>query len=138
MVHGDDKGLVLPPMVAGFQVVIVTVGLKATSADAEKHKVKQTAMDYYMKLSQAGVRVKLDESDHSPGWKFNYWEMKGVPLRLEVGPMDIQKGQFVMAKRNSLDPKAGKVFGQDATVAEDVRRTLDAIQDELYNAALAE
>jgi len=138
MVHGDDKGLVLPPMVAGFQVVIVIVGMKATTPDAERQKVKTTAMDYYMRLSQAGVRVKLDERDQSPGWKFNYWEMKGVPLRIELGPMDIEKGEFVMAKRNISDPKASKVTGKAASVEEDVKRTLDTIQSEMYAGALAQ
>merc|ERR1712050_403857 len=73
MVHGDDKGLVCPPNVAAYQVVIVIVGLKATTTDAERELVKSKAMEYYMKLSQAGVRVKLDERDQSPGWKFNFW-----------------------------------------------------------------
>lgn len=138
MVHGDDKGMVLPPRVAGWQVVIVPVGMKASSTDDERHQVKSKCMEYYMKLSSADVRVKLDESDHSPGWKFNYWEMKGVPMRLEIGPMDIQKGSFVMAKRNILDTKAGKVFGKDAQVVEDVKRVLQDIHDEMYNKALTE
>merc|ERR1719162_2218362 len=137
MVHGDDKGLVLPPMVASFQVVIVPVGLKASSTEDERQNVRQVAMDYYMRLSQAGVRVKLDERDQSPGWKFNYWEMKGVPLRMELGPMDIEKGQFVMAKRNIME-KDGKVTGSDASVVEDVKRVLGDIHSELYAKALAE
>jgi len=138
MVHGDDKGLVLPPRVACWQLVIVIVGLKSGSTDAEKGEVKAKAMEYLMKLTQAGVRVKLDERDQSPGWKFNYWEMKGVPLRMELGPKDMEKGQFVLAKRNILDPKAGKVFGKDATIVEDVTKTLDEVQSELYENALKE
>lgn len=67
MVHGDDKGLVLPPRVAAFQVVIVPVGLKANSSEAEREEVRLKCMEYFGKLSSAGVRVKLDESDHSPG-----------------------------------------------------------------------
>lgn len=138
MVHGDDKGLICPPNVAAYQVVIVPVGLKATSSDDDRAKVRAKTYEYYMKLSQAGVRTKLDERDQSPGWKFNYWEMKGVPLRLELGPMDIEKGSFVMAKRNILDQKASKVTGKDATVADDVSRILKEIHEELYSGALAE
>merc|ERR1712014_490768 len=96
-------------------------------------------MSYYMQLKQAGVRVRLDDDNtNSPGWKFNHWEMKGVPLRIELGPMDIQKGEFVMAKRNVLDPKAGKVTGKNATLVEDVQKTLDSIQKELFDKATAE
>lgn len=100
MVHGDDRGLVLPPRCAGIQVVIVPVGIKATTPKEDEQAVAETCMRYYMALKQAGLRVKYDEDDRSPGWKFNYWEMKGVPLRLELGPMDVKKGEFVMAKRN--------------------------------------
>jgi len=138
MVHGDDKGLVLPPAVAGYQVVIVPVGIKATSPDEDKQQLASTAMEYYMKLKQAGIRVYLDDTDQSPGWKFNNWEMKGVPMRIEIGPQDIKKGQFVMAKRNIPDPKLAKVIGQHNKFEEDVRATLDAIQSELYDKVLAE
>jgi len=138
MVHGDDKGLVLPPAVAGYQVVIVPVGIKATSPDEDKQQLASTAMEYYMKLKQAGIRVYLDDTDQSPGWKFNNWEMKGVPMRIEIGPQDIKKGQFVMAKRNIPDPKLAKVIGQHNRFEEDVRATLDAIQSELYDKVLAE
>merc|ERR1719428_812235 len=109
MVHGDDKGLVLPPKVAGYQVVIVPVGIKATSTDDEKAQLAARVTEYYEALKQAGVRVKLDDDNtNSPGWKFHHWEMKGVPLRIELGPLDIKKGQFMMAKRN-IDSKEGKV-----------------------------
>merc|ERR1719217_815059 len=119
MVHGDDKGLVLPPNCACFQVVIVVVGLSAKTSEEDKEKVNITAMEYFMKLSQAGVRVHLDDRDgYSPGNKFNHWEMKGVPLRIELGLKDLEKGEFVMAKRNVADPKAGKVNGNHKTMVE--------------------
>jgi prolyl-tRNA synthetase len=139
MVHGDDKGLVLPPRVAGYQVVIVVVGLTAKSTDEEREKVNSTAMQYFMQLSQAGVRVHLDDRDgYSPGNKFNHWEMKGVPMRMEIGPKDIEKGEFVMAKRHILDTKLGKVSGKHATMVADVQKCLDDIQSELYTRALTE
>jgi len=91
-----------------------------------------------MKLQAAGVRVKFDERDHSPGWKFNYWEMKGVPLRMELGPKDVEKGEFVMAKRNVADPKAAKVVGKDKNMVEEVTNMLETIHNELYEKALKE
>merc|ERR1711879_685610 len=133
MVHGDDKGLVLPPQVAGVQVVIVPVGIKSSTPEDERQSLNTTAASYAAKLEQAGFRVKLDDGDQTPGWKFNYWEMKGVPVRLEIGPMDIKKGEFVMAKRNVLDPKEGKVVGHDATIVEDIQKVLLDIHTELYN-----
>jgi bifunctional glutamyl/prolyl-tRNA synthetase len=139
MVHGDDRGLVLPPRVASYQVVIVVVGLSAKSSEEEKQNLNGLAMQYYMQLSQGGVRAHLDDREgYSPGNKFNHWEMKGVPLRIELGPKDMEKGQFVMAKRNVADPKAGKVVGQHKTLVEDVQKTLEDIHNEMYSNALAE
>jgi len=138
MVHGDDKGLVLPPNAAGIQVVMVPVGIKATSTEEEKTTLAQVSKDYEKKLSDAGIRVLLDDDNSvSPGWKFNQWEMKGVPLRIELGPMDISKGQFMMAKRTVLDPKE-KVVGKHESLVEDVKRTLQEIHDQLYSKSLAE
>jgi len=138
MVHGDDKGLVLPPYVAGIQVVMVPVGIKATSTEEEKKTLAEVSKDYEKKLSAAGVRVLLDDDNSvSPGWKFNQWEMKGVPLRIELGPQDISKGQFMMAKRNVLDPKE-KVVGKHESMVEDVQRTLQQIHEELYSKSLSE
>mmetsp|Transcript_70775 Transcript_70775/g.166062 ORF Transcript_70775/g.166062 Transcript_70775/m.166062 type:complete len:723 (+) Transcript_70775:85-2253(+) len=139
MVHGDDKGLVLPPNIAGYQVVIVPVGIKANSTEEEKKTLKEVSESYAERLKAAGVRVHLDDDNtNSPGWKFNHWEMKGVPVRMELGPLDIKKGEFVMAKRNILDQKAGKVVGKHDTLEADVKRTLEEIHNELYAKALAE
>merc|ERR1712039_1047714 len=138
MVHGDDKGLVLPPRVAGFQVVIVACGIKNNSTEKEKKDLQDKAEEYYMKLQAAGVRVKFDERDQSPGWKFNYWEMKGVPLRIEVGPKDVDKGEFVMARRNAPPTQDAKLKGKHATLVADVRKVLDDMQSELYAKSLAE
>jgi len=138
MVHGDDKGLVLPPRIAPHQVVIVPVGLKAATPAEDKAAVCETVKRYAAVLRETGLRVKLDDSDATPGWKFNHWEMKGVPLRIEVGPMDIQKGEFVMAKRNIPDPKTAKVTGHDVSLVADVQRLLDEIQNDMYTKAVAE
>jgi len=139
MVHGDDKGLVLPPNVAGYQVVIVPLGIKASSTEEDKKSLADVSQSYTKRLRAAGVRVFLDDDNtNSPGWKFNHWEMKGVPLRMELGPLDIQKGEFVLAKRNILDQKAGKVIGKHDSLEDDVKRTLSDIHNELYSKALAE
>merc|ERR1719195_305538 len=137
MVHGDDKGLVLPPNVACYQVVIVPVGMKATTSAEDRKKLEDATMDYFTLLKEAGIRVKLDDSDNSPGWKFNNWEMKGIPLRIELGPMDLEKGEFVMSKRHILD-KSGKVTGKRDCLVETVQRTLKEIHSELYDRALSQ
>jgi prolyl-tRNA synthetase len=83
--HGDDKGLVLPPRVASVQVVIVPIPFK----DKEEEIFKQ-AEEIYKIIKKGGIRVQLDDkTNNNPGWKFNYWELKGVPIRLEIGPKDI-------------------------------------------------
>merc|ERR1719259_924667 len=111
MVHGDDQGMVLPPRVAAYQAVIIPAGLSKSTPEEAAQGVKHACMDFYMKLSQAGVRVKLDDGEeYTFGFKCNDWEMKGVPMRIEVGPKDLDKGTFVMAKRNKLG-KDGKVIG---------------------------
>ena len=94
MSHSDDNGLVLPPEVAPIQVVIVPVAMN-------KPGVLTAAREVEKKFKDAGYRVKLDDSDKSPGWKVSEWEMKGVPMRVELGPRDIEKGQVVFAKRNT-------------------------------------
>lgn len=93
MVHGDDNGLVLPPYVAPIQAVIIPV-----RADKDP-KVKETAEKLYNELKASGIRVKLDDSKKSVGWKFSQYEMKGVPVRIEVGPRDLQEGNVSLARR---------------------------------------
>jgi len=138
MVHGDDRGIVLPPHVACHQVVIVAVGINAKMSDDDKLKVNDTAMNYFMQLSQAGLRAHLDDREgYTSGNKFNHWEMKGVPLRLEVGLKDIEKGEFVLSKR-TVEDKTGKITGKHASMVKDVQRTLEEIHDEMYTKALAE
>ncbi|MDP3129765.1 MAG: proline--tRNA ligase, partial [Bacillota bacterium] len=92
MVHGDDSGLVLPPFVAPIQVIVIPIM-------GQKPEVATAAAAIKTQLELAGVRVKLDDSDKSPGWKFSEYEMKGVPLRVEIGPRDVLAGECVIVKR---------------------------------------
>ena len=96
MVHGDDQGLVLPPRLAPTQVVIVPI----FRTDEEKAAVLKTAKELKTRLAKANLRVTLDEREgFSPGWKFNDWEMRGVPLRVELGPKDLAKAACVLARK---------------------------------------
>jgi len=89
MYHGDDRGLVLPPRVASVQVVIVPIPFK----DQEQFVLAE-AEKVYQVIKKGGIRVHLDDkTNYNPGWKFNYWELKGVPIRLELGPKDIKAGE---------------------------------------------
>ena len=124
MVHGDDNGLVLPPLVAPTQVVIIPVQM-------QKEGVLAKAKEYQEALEKAGLRVKLDDSDHTPGWKFAEYEMKGVPLRLEVGPRDIQNGVVVLAKRNTGE----KLVTKAEDVVKEAQRLLEVIHQEMYQKA---
>lgn len=120
MAHGDQRGLVLPPVVAPVQVVIVPIA-------AKKGGVLEKCAEVKSSLEKAGVRVKLDDTDNSPGWKFNEWEMKGVPLRIELGPRDIEEGKALIFRRDtleknpySLDGLTDAVTGLLATVQKDM------------------
>jgi len=100
MVHSDDKGLVLPPRIAPIQVVIVPI----TMSGSDANKQRTVCADLAAQLKAAGVRVEVDDRDnYNPGWKYNFWEMKGVPLRLELGPKDLEKGQVRMVRRDNND-----------------------------------
>ncbi|XP_076011602.1 bifunctional glutamate/proline--tRNA ligase isoform X2 [Genypterus blacodes] len=102
MVHGDNRGLVLPPRVACLQVVIIPCGITASLPEQEKEALLAQCSKYLGKLQGAGIRAKTDLRDnYSPGWKFNHWELKGVPIRMEVGPKDMQQRQFVAVRRDS-------------------------------------
>lgn len=124
MVHGDDNGLVLPPYVAPTQVVIIPIQQKNPD-------VMKKAHEYYDALKAAGVRVKLDDSDKSPGWKYSEYEMKGVPLRLEVGPRDLANGVCVIAKRND----STKLTVKEGDVVKEVTRLFEVIHKEMYQKA---
>ena len=133
MVHGDDQGLILPPRLAPYQVVIVPI----FKTDEEKALVFETAKKIKEQLVKADIRVKVDEREgQSPGFKFNDWEMRGVPLRMEIGPKDVAKGSVVLARRDKPG-KEGKVFVSQDSVTASVQELLVSIQQALYNRALA-
>ncbi|MFL6216455.1 MAG: proline--tRNA ligase [Blastocatellia bacterium] len=133
MVHGDDQGLILPPRLAPYQVVIVPI----FKTDEEKQTVIETARRLMKELIDADVRVKLDEREGmTPGFKFNDWEMRGVPLRIEIGPKDVAKSSVVLARRDKPG-KEGKSFVEQAGLAATVKETLALIQQSLYDRALA-
>ena len=106
MVHGDDQGLVMPPRVAPTQVVMIPI----YKNDAEKTKVMEAADRISKSLKAAGLRIRLDDREEvTPGFKYNDWEMRGVPLRVEVGPRDVEKGSVALARRD-IPGKDGKSF----------------------------
>ena len=125
MTHGDDNGLVLPPAVAPVQVVIVPIAF-------HKGGVLETAQQLCQTLQQAGLRVKLDDSDATPGWKFAEYEMKGVPLRVELGPRDIEAGVCVAVSRDNREKTEVPI----AELAQRVPELLEAYRRRLYEKAL--
>jgi prolyl-tRNA synthetase len=132
MVHGDDQGLILPPRLAPYQAVIVPI----FKTDEEKSRVMQTAQKIRSELASSGCRLVLDDREgSSPGFKFNDWEMRGVPLRVEIGPKDVSKNAVVLARRDKPG-KEGKSFVPQQGLCEAVAQALDSIQKALYERAL--
>ena len=131
MVHGDDQGLVLPPRLAPIQAVIVPI----FKNDAEKSKVMEVADRVFMELKSAGIRVKMDDRDNvSSGFKFNDWEMRGVPVRVEIGPKDVEKNSVALARRDRPG-KEGKSFISQTDLASTVSGLLVEIQASLLKRA---
>lgn len=125
MVHGDDRGLVIPPKAAPIQVMIVPIA---------QHKEGVLDFAYELKKNLGRlVRVGIDASDKMPGWKFNEYEMKGVPIRLEAGPKDIEKEQVVLVRRDTLEKVVVPLF----ELEERITSLLEDIQSNLYNRAKA-
>ena len=124
MAHGDARGLVIPPKVAPVQVVIVPIA-------AKKGNVLQVCGEIKERLERRGVRVKLDDGEQSPGWKFNEWEMKGVPLRIEIGPRDIEEGKAMIFRRDTLEKNAYALDGIESSVSD----LLDCVQKDMLDAA---
>ncbi len=110
MAHGDQRGLVLPPHVAPVQAVIIPI------AD-HKPGVREKAAELFSALEKAGIRAELDSRDYSPGWKFNEWEMKGAPVRIEVGPRDIEQGTVFVARRDTLEKQTLPMEGLAGSVS---------------------
>ena len=133
MVHGDDQGLVMPPKLAPTQVVIVPI----YKTDEEKASVMKTAKELKTQLVKANLRVTLDEREgFSPGWKFNDWEMRGVPVRVELGPKDVAKQAAMLARRDKPG-REGKVSAPLADLAGTIEKLLADIHQALYDKALA-
>ena len=126
MTHGDNNGLVLPPAVAPIQVIVVPVA-------AHKPGVLEKARELLDTLKAAGIRARIDDSDNSLGWKCAQWEMKGVPLRLELGPRDMENGQCVCVRRDNFE----KVPVALADLAKAVPALLDQVQQGLFDKAKA-
>jgi prolyl-tRNA synthetase len=128
MTHGDDKGLVLPPRVAPYQVVIVPIG-RGDAVEA----VNSAVRDLALRLKNAGIRTHVDDRPQvSPGFKFNEWELRGVPLRLEIGPRDLAAGTALMAKRLGDE---GKTAISLETAPQILAAELEAFQDFLFKRA---
>ena len=121
MTHGDNSGLVLPPRIAPIQVIVIPVA-------QHKEGVIEANQAVVDRLKAAGFRVKMDASEQSPGWKFAQYEMKGVPLRLELGPKDMEKNQCVLVRRDSGEKSFVSLDDIESTVA----AMLDSIHDGLY------
>jgi prolyl-tRNA synthetase len=129
MVHGDDGGLILPPRIAPYQVVMVPI-MRGNWRETVLPKAKAIRDE----LVARGVRVMLDDRDsQTPGWKFNEWEMRGVPLRLEIGPKDIEKSQVVLARRDTRE----KSFAPMEGLAAHIETLLNTIQQALFDRAVA-
>lgn len=127
MVHGDDKGLVIPPKVAPIQVVVVPIH-KDKDAELVKSKAAEIAQD----LKQVGIRVHVDDRDaYTSGWKFNEWEMKGVPLRINIGARDIEKGTVEFVRRDNRE----KTQHERIKLVDVTNSLLDSIQMSLYEKA---
>ncbi len=124
MAHGDDKGLRLPPKLAPYQVVIVPI----FKNDSQRGAVMEAVERLQSALEDAGIRVHIDKRDgQSPGFKFNDWEMRGVPVRMEIGPRDVEKNNAVLARRDVLG-RQGKQFVSQDGIVEAVQSLLTDIQ----------
>ncbi|NLL46445.1 MAG: proline--tRNA ligase [Clostridiales bacterium] len=124
MTHGDNNGLVLPPKIAPTQVIVIPIAM-------HKDGVSDKARELMGRLNEAGLRVKGDFSDNSPGWKFAEYEMKGVPLRVEIGPKDIEKGQCIAVRRDNGE----KTVVSLSELENRVKELLDAVQQGLFDKA---
>ncbi len=128
MVHGDDSGLILPPRVASYQVVIVPIYRKDEERDLVFEAVEGMKREFVGK-----IRCHVDWSDHRPGWKFNEWELRGVPLRIEIGPKDVAQGQAVVVRRDNRAKEPVPLSGLAGRVPE----LLEDIQRSLFDRAVA-
>ena len=132
MIHGDNKGLVIPPRVAHFQVVIVPCGITVKMSKEEKDGFYKAVEDIAADLRKDGIRAHADTRDvYSPGYKFNDWELKGVPVRLEYGPQDAKKKQVLSVRRDNGEKAPIPLDG----LSKEVSSLLDTVQGDLFKKA---
>ena len=124
MVHGDNSGLVLPPRIAPTQVMVIPVRQNVEGVLDKAAEIRDT-------LKAAGLRVKMDDSEKSPGWKFSEQEMRGIPLRIELGPKDIEQGKAVIVRRDTRE----KITADIASLAETVKELLDTMHHDMLERA---
>jgi prolyl-tRNA synthetase len=131
MVHGDDQGLKLPPKIAPIQAVLVPI----YKTDEQKTQVMEVADKVFTELKDAGIRIKMDDREEvTPGFKYNDWEMRGVPLRIEVGPKDVEKGSVALARRD-VPGREGKSFVSQDGLAATATEMLETIQASMLKQA---
>ena len=126
MVHGDDSGLVLPPRIAPVQIMVMPIA-------QHKEGVLEKADEIYQTIKAAGLRVKIDDTDKSPGWKFSEQEIRGIPLRVEIGPKDIEKGTAVVVRRDTRE----KIFVPIDALTEELPKILETMQSDMLERARA-
>ena len=129
MVHGDDSGLVLPPRIAPTQVMVIPIA-------QHKEGVTEKAEELKAALAAAGIRVKIDLTDKSPGWKFSEQEMRGIPMRVEIGPKDIEAGQAILVRRDTgekITVAIGEVAEKAASLLETIQADMLARAEEFLN-----
>jgi prolyl-tRNA synthetase len=132
MVHGDDKGLVLPPRVASIQVVIVPVGITAKTSDEERKRIEDASQQTAQTLLDSGLRAKADLREiYTPGYKFNHWELRGVPIRLEIGPKDMAKSEVSCIVR--MDGTRQQL--SEEGLAQNLKDLLEKIQRDMFVSA---
>lgn len=133
MTHGDDQGLIMPPRLAPIQAVIIPI----FRSDAEKSAVLPVVERVFKELKAAGIRLKVDDREEvTPGFKYNDWEMRGVPLRIEIGPKDVEKNSVALARRD-IPGRDGKTFVSQENLAATVNEMLVTIQKALLDRATA-
>lgn len=126
MAHGDDSGLVLPPRIAPIQVAVIPIMQK-------KQGVLEKALEVKEQLVKAGLRTKIDDSDKNPGWKFAEQEMRGIPVRVEMGPRDIEAGQAIVVRRDTRE----KITVAIEELADKIKDILDVMQKDMFEKAKA-
>lgn len=132
MVHGDDKGLVMPPRVSQIQVVIIPCGITVKTTPKERDMILDTCQETANTLQKAGIRAKADLRDnYNPGYKFNDWELRGVPIRVEIGPKDLEKNQVVAVRRDT----SVKANVPASGLADSLQKLLDTIHDDMFKRA---